>query len=175
MKRVLTVFLTVIFIISSLSIPAFADEVELAEIGDIVEIKKAGEIIPEVLKSVEKTEDSTPINIPMVVGVMKEVNIKGAIAYTVSEFETCIKMLAEKKINVTKYIDDLVSLEKAQESFERLTSGKDSAIKIILKPLTIVLRALKLNIQFKSMQYTYSFYVVDLFRLFIFKFDLFLC
>jgi DNA ligase (NAD+) len=34
------------------------------EIGDIVEIKKAGEIIPEVLKSVEKTTDSRPIDIP---------------------------------------------------------------------------------------------------------------
>lgn len=77
---------------------------------------------------------ATPINIPLVVGVMKEVNLKGAIAYTEEEFDTCIKMIAEKKINVTKYIDDLVPLEKAQESFERLTSGKDSAVKIIFKP-----------------------------------------
>lgn len=77
---------------------------------------------------------ATPINIPLVMGVMKEVNMKGAIAYTVEEFETVIKMIAEKKINVTKYIDDLVPLEKAQESFERLTNGKDSAVKIVFKP-----------------------------------------
>lgn len=77
---------------------------------------------------------STPITIPMVVGVMREVDVKGAIAYTQEEFDTCLKLIAEKKINVTKYIDDLVPLEAAQESFERLTSGKDSAIKIILKP-----------------------------------------
>ena len=51
-----------------------------------------------------------------------------------SEFDECIKLIAEKKINVTKYIDDLVSLDKAQESFERLTSGKDAAVKIIFKP-----------------------------------------
>ncbi len=37
MKRVLTVFLTVIFIISSVSIPAFADEIADLEIGNIVE------------------------------------------------------------------------------------------------------------------------------------------
>lgn len=77
---------------------------------------------------------ATPINIPMVVGVMKEVNIKGAIAYTIEEFESCIKMIADKRINVTKYIDDTISLDKAQGAFERLTNGRDSAVKIIFKP-----------------------------------------
>ena len=37
-------------------------------------------------------------------------------------------------INVVKYIDDKVPLSEAQHSFERLTSGTDDAIKIILKP-----------------------------------------
>ena len=77
---------------------------------------------------------ATPIAIPLVVGVMKEVTLQGAIAYTPAEFDECIKLIATKKINVTKYIDDLVPLEAAQESFERLTSGKDSAVKIIFKP-----------------------------------------
>ena len=77
---------------------------------------------------------AVPINIPLVMGVMKEVNLKGAIAYTEDEFDNCIKMIANKKINVTKYIDALVPLEKAQESFERLTSGNDSAVKIVFKP-----------------------------------------
>lgn len=75
-----------------------------------------------------------PVTIPTVVGVMREVTVQGAIAYTAHEFDTCLKLIAEKKINVTKYIDDLLPLEAAQESFERLTSGKDSAVKIILKP-----------------------------------------
>ena len=77
---------------------------------------------------------STPVTVPMVVGVMREVDIKGAIAYTPYEFDTCLKLIAEKKLNVVKYIDDLVPLEAAQESFEKLTSGKDSAVKIIFKP-----------------------------------------
>lgn len=77
---------------------------------------------------------SAPISIPMVVGVMREITMKGAIAYTPEEFDTCINLIASKKINVTKYIDDLVPLEAAQESFERLTSGKDSAVKIVFKP-----------------------------------------
>ena len=77
---------------------------------------------------------TAPISIPMVVGVMREVKMLGAIAYTAQEFDTCLNLIATKKLNVTKYIDDLVSLEKVQDSFERLTSGKDSAIKIIIKP-----------------------------------------
>ena len=77
---------------------------------------------------------NVPVTVPLVIGVMREVTIQGAIAYTPEEFDTCLKLIANKKINVTKYIDDLVPLEAAQESFERLTSGKDSAVKIILKP-----------------------------------------
>lgn len=77
---------------------------------------------------------SEPITIPTVIGVMREVKILGAIAYTTMEFDTCLQLIASKKLNVTKYIDDLVQLESVQESFERLTSGKDSAIKIIIKP-----------------------------------------
>lgn len=74
------------------------------------------------------------VTIPTVVAVMREVKLQGAIAYTPDEFDTCLKLIAEKKINVVKYIDDLVPLEGVQESFERLTSGKDAAVKIVVKP-----------------------------------------
>ena len=33
-----------------------------------------------------------------------------------------------------KYIDDIVGLDKVQDSFLRLTNGKDDAIKIIIHP-----------------------------------------
>ena len=66
--------------------------------------------------------------------VMKEVKVLGAIAYTEKEFDTVLGLIANKKINVLKYIDDFVGLEDAQRSFERLTNGKDSAVKIIFKP-----------------------------------------
>ncbi len=75
-----------------------------------------------------------PVTVPLVMAVMGEVKMQGAIAYTVKEFEDCIDMIATKKINVDKYIDDRVSLEDVQKSFERLTSGKDEAVKIIIKP-----------------------------------------
>ncbi len=77
---------------------------------------------------------TVPITVPMVVGVMREVKMLGAIAYTAMEFDTCLNLIASKKLNVVKYIDDLVPLDRVQESFERLTSGKDSAIKIVVKP-----------------------------------------
>lgn len=77
---------------------------------------------------------TVPVTVPLVMSVMGEVTMKGAIAYTVNEFEECIKLIQNKTINVSKYIDDRVDLDGVQNAFERLTSGNDSAIKIIIKP-----------------------------------------
>ena len=65
---------------------------------------------------------------------MHEVTLQGAIAYTEEEFDNVINLIATKQLNVEKYIDAKVPLSKAQESFTRLTSGTDDAIKIIFKP-----------------------------------------
>ena len=77
---------------------------------------------------------TAPVTVPLVVAVMKEVKVQGAIAYTETEFEDVIRLISEKVIDVEKYIDARVGLDKAQESFERLTSGNDDAIKIVFKP-----------------------------------------
>ena len=77
---------------------------------------------------------TVPVTVPLVMSVMKEVKMLGAIAYTELEFEDVIRLISEKVIDVEKYIDARVGLDKAQESFERLTSGNDDAIKIIFKP-----------------------------------------
>lgn len=69
-----------------------------------------------------------------VMTVMKELVIQGAIAYTYNEFKSCINLIANKHINAKKFIDDVVPLEKVQEAYERLTSGKDAAIKILVDP-----------------------------------------
>ncbi len=74
------------------------------------------------------------VSIPLVAGVMKEINIKGSIAYKPSEFDMVIKLLETKKINLEKFIDDVVVLEDTQKAFERLTSGKDDAVKILVDP-----------------------------------------
>lgn len=76
----------------------------------------------------------TPISVPMVASVMREVTMKGAIAYTETEFETCIELIEKKIINVHKYIDKRVNLENVQEAYLDLISGKTDNIKIIVKP-----------------------------------------
>lgn len=74
------------------------------------------------------------IKIPTTVAVMREIKMQGAIAYTPGEFDTCLNLISTKRINVTKYIDDFITLEQAQDAFERLTNGKDAAVKIVFKP-----------------------------------------
>ena len=78
-----------------------------------------------------------PIEVPTVLAVMRELTVKGAIAYTKQEFEECIDLIASKKIDVTKFIDDVVSFEEVQEAYERLTSGNDDAVKILVDPKKI--------------------------------------
>jgi len=74
------------------------------------------------------------ISIPSILAVTKEQKLFGAIAYTKEEFEDCLKMMERKEIEVTKYIDDIVPLSGVQNAFERLTSGSDDAIKILIDP-----------------------------------------
>ena len=75
-----------------------------------------------------------PISVPIVAAVMKEAELQGAIAYTEQEFETCIDLIAKKKIDVEKYIDQKIPLEKLQDAFVDLTSGTTTNIKIVVKP-----------------------------------------
>ena len=50
-------------------------------------------------------------------GLVKELRIQFAIAYTKDDFETCVAMLAEKRIDVSPLITDIVSLEELPEAF----------------------------------------------------------
>lgn len=74
------------------------------------------------------------VTIPTIVAVMSELVVKGAIAYTKEEFQTCIDLMASKKIDVLKFVDDTVGLDGVQNAYERLTSGTDSAVKILVDP-----------------------------------------
>ena len=75
-----------------------------------------------------------PIEFASVLAVMKELTIKGAIGYTKEEFKDCINLIADKKINVIKFVDDIMTLTETQKAYERLTSGTDSAVKIMIDP-----------------------------------------
>lgn len=72
------------------------------------------------------------INIPSAVIVTHELKVYGAIAYTKDEFNKCADLIANKEIDVIKFIDDIVSLDNTQDAFLRLTSGEDDAIKILI-------------------------------------------
>lgn len=69
-----------------------------------------------------------------VMAVMKELVVQGAIGYTYNEFKSCIDLIANKKIDVMKFVDDIVALEGVQDAYVRLTSGNDAAVKIIVDP-----------------------------------------
>lgn len=77
---------------------------------------------------------ATPITIPSVIAVMREIKIIGAIAYTKDEFETCIELMSNKQIDVLKFVSEIVGLEDVQKSYEKLTSGNSEAIKILVDP-----------------------------------------
>ena len=75
-----------------------------------------------------------PIEFASVIAVMKEITLKGSIAYTKEEFKNCISLISNKKIDVMKFVDDIVPLSDTQKAYERLTSGTDSAVKIMVDP-----------------------------------------
>lgn len=75
-----------------------------------------------------------PVSTYTIMAVMKELTLQGAIAYNYNEFKSCLDLISDKKIDVMKFVDDVVPLEKVQEAYERLTSGKDAAVKIIVDP-----------------------------------------
>lgn len=76
----------------------------------------------------------TNISIPSALIVTKELKLFGAIAYTMEEFEKCINLMSERKIDVLRFVDDIVGFDDVQKAFERLTSGNDNAIKILIDP-----------------------------------------
>ena len=53
-------------------------------------------------------------------GLFKELQIQFAIAYNKDDFETCVAMLAEGRIDISPMITDVVSLEEMPEAFEAL-------------------------------------------------------
>lgn len=76
----------------------------------------------------------TPINFGSIQTVMKEITAIGAIAYTKEEFAKCISMIANKEVDVLKFVSKTVSLEEVQSSYEELTSGNSSSVKILVDP-----------------------------------------
>ena len=75
-----------------------------------------------------------PIQVPTAIAVTRELTVKGAIAYTKDEFKTCIDLMANKQIDVLKFLSKTVGLSQVQASYEELTSGTSDVIKILVDP-----------------------------------------
>jgi len=73
-----------------------------------------------------------PDNIMPFLGLIKELNIQFAIAYDKDDFETSIAMLAEKRIDVSPMITDVISLDELPDAFEALRTPSDQC-KVLTK------------------------------------------
>jgi len=74
------------------------------------------------------------VTLPSYEIIKKELNIKGSIGNTMDEFKTCIDLISQKRIDVLKFVDDVVGLDDINKAFKRLTNEKDTSIKILVNP-----------------------------------------
>jgi len=65
--------------------------------------------------------------------VARELTISGSYA-SAGEFRDCIDLLSSKKICVQSLISDVIPLREGQKAFDRLLSGNENLIKIVLEP-----------------------------------------
>lgn len=77
---------------------------------------------------------TAPITIPTVVAVLHELTLQGAIAYTKEEFAEVIDLISNKKIDVMKFVSEIVGLDDVQASYDKLMSGTADVIKILVDP-----------------------------------------
>ncbi|HEY1777770.1 MAG TPA: alcohol dehydrogenase catalytic domain-containing protein [Solirubrobacteraceae bacterium] len=66
--------------------------------------------------------------------VMKELELRGVIAYTRANFSAAIEMLARGAVPVEKLVTATVPLEQAEASFQALSAAGNHHLKILLQP-----------------------------------------
>jgi (R,R)-butanediol dehydrogenase / meso-butanediol dehydrogenase / diacetyl reductase len=75
-----------------------------------------------------------PLDLPAPAVVLKELNLRGVIAYRRSEFQQAIDLLATGRIPTDELITDVRPLDQAEEAFQALTGPGTEQLKIILAP-----------------------------------------
>jgi len=76
---------------------------------------------------------SNPTSVLPILVVIKELHVVGSIAYSLQEYANVIELIV-KGFDPVRYVTDVVPLADTQHSFERLVSGSDPAIKILVEP-----------------------------------------
>jgi (R,R)-butanediol dehydrogenase / meso-butanediol dehydrogenase / diacetyl reductase len=75
-----------------------------------------------------------PLDLPAPAVVIKELQIRGVIAYRRAQFQAAIDMLAAGAIPVGELITEVVPLAEAEAAFQALTSPGSDRLKILLAP-----------------------------------------
>lgn len=75
-----------------------------------------------------------PLDLPAPAIVIKELDLRGVIAYRRGEFQQAIDLLAAGRIPVDELITDVRPLEQAEDAFQALTTRGGEQLKIILTP-----------------------------------------
>jgi threonine dehydrogenase-like Zn-dependent dehydrogenase len=66
--------------------------------------------------------------------VIKELSVRGVIAYQRAQFQAAIDMLAAGAIPVDELVTEIVPLEQAEEAFRTLAAPGTDKVKILLTP-----------------------------------------
>jgi threonine dehydrogenase-like Zn-dependent dehydrogenase len=75
-----------------------------------------------------------PLDLPAPAIVLKEITIRGVIAYRRAEFSASIELLARGAIPVDALVTATVPLEAAETSFQALTSPGNEHLKVLIQP-----------------------------------------
>ncbi len=75
-----------------------------------------------------------PQGVQTMLATLREVSMVGSSGYNFEEFEEVIQMCADKSIDATKFIDEIIGLDGAQEAMFRLTGGDSDVVKIVIDP-----------------------------------------
>ena len=78
--------------------------------------------------------DSSTATIPTASVLLRELKIVGSIAYTKSDFDACIEMIARRGLNLERFVTATTGFEGLQGTFERLSTGSHSDLKVIFRP-----------------------------------------
>ena len=97
-------------------------DVSFESVGAPALLQQCLEMAPQRGKIVPVGVCEQPDAIMPFMGLIKELQIQFAIAYTRDDFDTCLAMLAEGRIDVSPMVTDIVSLEQLPGAFEDLRS-----------------------------------------------------
>jgi (R,R)-butanediol dehydrogenase/meso-butanediol dehydrogenase/diacetyl reductase len=76
----------------------------------------------------------SPLDLPAPLVVLKELNLRGVIAYRRDEFQQAIDLLATGRIPTDELITDVRPLDQAEDAFQALTTPGGAQVKILLTP-----------------------------------------